>query len=258
MDDMMQLPPELQGHLLRVLESSIPVRTRAQLFKWAQGQLQAIAPHGLMTCLVLDDALTVQHTHCLQGVVIAERALAHLNDPVNGMVLKVARRCRKHGLTSMDFTADQAAQVPLFADVAQEWDQLKLGHALFLDTGSLAGEMSSFFALLGLCTPPDAAQHLVLRALVPQLHVSLLRVQHQLLAQTPAPVAPAESPVLTDRQAEVLHWVQQGKTNFEIALILDISVLTVKNHLQKLFKRLNVHNRVQAVARHMEMGELSK
>jgi len=29
--------------------------------------------------------------------------------------------------------------------------------------------------------------------------------------------------------------------------------LTVKNHLQKLFKRLNVHNRAQAVARLMEL-----
>jgi DNA-binding CsgD family transcriptional regulator len=34
-------------------------------------------------------------------------------------------------------------------------------------------------------------------------------------------------------------------------VILELSPLTVKNHLQKLFKRLNVHNRTQAVAKRM-------
>jgi DNA-binding CsgD family transcriptional regulator len=48
-----------------------------------------------------------------------------------------------------------------------------------------------------------------------------------------------------------MNWVQQGKTNFEIALILEVSPLTVKNHLQKLFKRLDVHNRTHAVAKRM-------
>jgi DNA-binding CsgD family transcriptional regulator len=60
-----------------------------------------------------------------------------------------------------------------------------------------------------------------------------------------------EAWALTTRQLEILNWVQQGKTNFEIAAILEVSPLTVKNHLQKLFKRLDVHNRTQAVAKVM-------
>jgi DNA-binding CsgD family transcriptional regulator len=32
---------------------------------------------------------------------------------------------------------------------------------------------------------------------------------------------------------------------------MSVSPLTVKNHLQKLFKRLDVHNRTQAVAKVM-------
>jgi transcriptional regulator EpsA len=132
---------------------------------------------------------------------------------------------------------------------------------MFLDTGPLAGDMSSFFGVLGLQQKPDLAQHLVMQALLPQLHVALLRVQHHAMDDTAIAVQAqpvSDSPTLTDRQSEILHWVRQGKTNFEIALILDISVLTVKNHLQKLFKRLNVHNRVQAVARIMEMGDSVK
>jgi DNA-binding CsgD family transcriptional regulator len=46
----------------------------------------------------------------------------------------------------------------------------------------------------------------------------------------------------------IMQWVRAGKTNAEIGMILDISAFTVKNHLQRIFKKLNVFNRAQAVA----------
>ena len=54
---------------------------------------------------------------------------------------------------------------------------------------------------------------------------------------------------LTPREAEVLQWVAMGKTNSEIAFILHISAFTVKNHMQRLFQKLNVSNRAQAVSK---------
>jgi DNA-binding CsgD family transcriptional regulator len=53
---------------------------------------------------------------------------------------------------------------------------------------------------------------------------------------------------LTTRQAEVLHWVAQGKTNEEIATILKCSFHTVKTHLKEIFHRLSVPNRAAAIA----------
>lgn len=53
---------------------------------------------------------------------------------------------------------------------------------------------------------------------------------------------------LTHRQAEVLHWIAEGKTNDEISFILGCSFFTVKNHLRKIFQRLNVHSRTAAAA----------
>jgi transcriptional regulator EpsA len=194
-------------------------------------------------------------------VVLDETVLTKLNDPEDGFTVRVARHCREFGLRSFDFYADHASVGQQWQGLVQEWADLKMGHAMFLDTGPLAGGLSSFFGVLGLKQKPDQTQHMVMRALLPQLHVALLRVQHYatLTAPETAPVAePIDAPTLTDRQLEILHWVRQGKTNFEIALILEISVLTVKNHLQKLFKRLNVHNRVQAVARIMELDEPGK
>jgi DNA-binding CsgD family transcriptional regulator len=53
---------------------------------------------------------------------------------------------------------------------------------------------------------------------------------------------------LTKRQAEVLHWMAQGKTNDEIATILACSFFTVKTHTKDIFQRLDVHNRTGAAA----------
>jgi DNA-binding NarL/FixJ family response regulator len=51
---------------------------------------------------------------------------------------------------------------------------------------------------------------------------------------------------LTERQTEVLALIAVGATNDEIADKLCISPHTVKTHLYKIFKKINVPNRVQA------------
>jgi non-specific serine/threonine protein kinase len=52
---------------------------------------------------------------------------------------------------------------------------------------------------------------------------------------------------LTEREVEVLHWVATGMSNWEIAQRLSISVLTVKTHLTRIFTKLNVKSRIQAI-----------
>jgi DNA-binding CsgD family transcriptional regulator len=53
---------------------------------------------------------------------------------------------------------------------------------------------------------------------------------------------------LTARETEILHWVSEGKSNQEIAAILDLSIHTVKTHLKRSFLKLGVENRTAAVA----------
>lgn len=53
---------------------------------------------------------------------------------------------------------------------------------------------------------------------------------------------------LTAREKEILMWVKEGKNNWEIASILDITQDTVKYHLKNIFQKLNVSNRSQAVS----------
>jgi DNA-binding CsgD family transcriptional regulator len=64
-------------------------------------------------------------------------------------------------------------------------------------------------------------------------------------------------PGLSLREQEIMHWVCMGKTNPEIGQILDISYFTVKNHLQRMFRKLDVMNRAQAVAKFERMIQRS-
>jgi DNA-binding NarL/FixJ family response regulator len=57
---------------------------------------------------------------------------------------------------------------------------------------------------------------------------------------------------LTPREAEILSWVVQGKTNPEIGIILGIQLTTVKKHLESIFAQLGVENRTAAVTLALE------
>jgi DNA-binding NarL/FixJ family response regulator len=59
---------------------------------------------------------------------------------------------------------------------------------------------------------------------------------------------------LTVREKEILAWVKEGKNNWEIASILDITQDTVKFHLKNIFQKLNVANRSQAIAAALEQN----
>ncbi|HZO84662.1 MAG TPA: response regulator transcription factor [Verrucomicrobiae bacterium] len=68
-----------------------------------------------------------------------------------------------------------------------------------------------------------------------------------------ASAKPLEKLGLTEREAEVLLWVAQGKSNGDIAIILGMAEPTVKRHLSNLFPKLGVEGRNAATVRALEV-----
>lgn len=64
---------------------------------------------------------------------------------------------------------------------------------------------------------------------------------------------PLETLGLTPREAEVLLWVTQGKSNSEIASILGAAENTIKKHLQNIFEKMGVDTRNAASLRALEV-----
>lgn len=63
---------------------------------------------------------------------------------------------------------------------------------------------------------------------------------------------PLQTLGLSPREAEILLWVAQGKTNYETGVILDISAATVKKHMEHVYAKLGVETRNAATLRALE------
>ncbi|MEO6118928.1 MAG: XrtB/PEP-CTERM-associated transcriptional regulator EpsA [Methylotenera sp.] len=92
-------------------------------------------------------------------------------------------------------------------------------------------------------------QDSIMGLIMPHIDNVLRRIQHL----EPLDIADESNDIphlsgLTARELEIIHWVKSGKTNQEIGMILHISQNTVKSHLKRIFQKLNVTRRAQAVA----------
>jgi DNA-binding CsgD family transcriptional regulator len=59
---------------------------------------------------------------------------------------------------------------------------------------------------------------------------------------------------LSEKQIEILHWVAEGKTDWEIGQIMDINYRKISNYLRKIYRKLKVVNRTQAAAKAVRLG----
>ena len=99
----------------------------------------------------------------------------------------------------------------------------------------------SFFSFIGSGVANGSHYHMILRHVSPYLHEAMCR------ATSPAS-APKSRPALSQREVEVLTWAMEGKTNWEISVILSISERTVKFHIQNVMSKLQASSRAHAVA----------
>ena len=120
------------------------------------------------------------------------------------------------------------------------------------------GRALSLFAFA--CRPGSAGprQTYLAQLLAPSMHAAWVRTQLQRRAENGgAGERAGGGSILTVRELDILKWIYLGKSNYEIGAILKISPLTVKNHVQKILRKLNVVNRTQAVGKSLELRLLN-
>jgi predicted ATPase/DNA-binding CsgD family transcriptional regulator len=101
---------------------------------------------------------------------------------------------------------------------------------------------------------------LVNDAPLPDFKTTLSALQIELLDFVPGSSPATESPLiepLTERELEVLHLIGQGLSNPAIAEQLVISIGTVKAHTNRIYGKLGVTNRVEAVTKAQALSLLS-
>jgi transcriptional regulator EpsA len=237
---------ELESLMLN-LDASLRIHTRHQFFTWTQGLLQDLVKHKLLICAARHARQEPFH---VDAVVAPPLEPSSLSDAFRQDVTLVPHLIK---------TWEENRFQPVICDtgpgghftrsvLARELSLAGAERVLAHGTYDAFGKVASLFLFANRAGTIGPKQVRLAELLVPFLHLSWLRFQISWPAKSEG-AAPAGRRILTEREQEILNWIHVGKSNIEIGAILEISPLTVKNHVQKILRKLNVQNRAQAVGR---------
>jgi transcriptional regulator EpsA len=251
MIDLPLLSPTNAEVMIRLIETSVAVRHRPQFFAWAQSGLQSLLPHQVLVCgAYLRETRTLDFD-VFNSVVVAPEAMALLANPQSDLWCGLIR-CWVDGggkpvqVESSDLTA--------VIDEGEARQLLSTGLTSLLVHGvarpQRADELETMFLFASTTPQLTSRSRLLAEMLLPHLHSTWLRMKAGPIQ--PEPVTPLRRDdaraLITEREAQILSGVREGKTNQQIGAELGISALTVKNHVQKILRKLGAANRAQAVA----------
>jgi transcriptional regulator EpsA len=237
------------------LDASLRVHARPHFFSWTQGLLQSLIRHELLVCalcqgkppaLRVDSFSTMSPDPAMLGDLFARDA------SVSSALLKAWEDRRYQPVVCDTGTGGLLACGPFGREVERLGASQLLGHGVH----DAEGRPVTFFTFACRAGTVGPRQVHLVQLIVPLLHAAWVRTQLTKRTETGID-KPAGAGVLTARELDILRWIYLGKSNFEIGAILKISPLTVKNHVQKILRKLNVVNRTQAIGKALELRVLS-
>ena len=242
-----------------IARESLRVAGHLQLLFWLQGEFQRSVPHQIFIA-AWGDLSSGPMQYDLVSSIPSVRTDNVTHQDISPLIGGLFGKWVENGTTPIGARFEDGLRL---GSEAEEREKLKafqtMQSALVHGIRDARSEEDCLYVFFS--TDPVIARSSLenLRVLLPFVDSASRRVAH-LPGQTPEiPQQSAkETPTdfgLSGRELEIMHWVEKGKTNFEIGMILDISTFTVKNHLQRVFRKLTVTNRAQAVSRLQRQAE---
>lgn len=257
------IAPDQSEVLLRVIEAAPQVCRRHQFFVWTQGDFQRWLPHKISICGSYDRDQRDVVFDIFNSIPLPDAVVQGLRSIRSDVV--------QAGLIAWRKSRSQAAVLSLRRDVLPQplsLALLELGYDQIMVHGltrpGRADELESFFMFAQPRAEYGETTQQALDMLLPCVHMAYQRVcvtERQMDSGRSMSFAssgqglPRPTPI-TEREREILLWVRDGLSNQQISEKLGISALTVKNHVQKILRKLGAANRAQAVAKAMTMNAL--
>lgn len=254
MEPVVILSAREQEYLLGAIEAAVRIRDLRQFFLWTQGQLQALLPHQLMLCLQLDGSGAVLRVEPIHAGRFDGATLRMLTQPGDGLAARLAVHYRDSERLPAITGGGRRAGDATLEQYRRELQQFGFDHLVVHGSGCNGGG-GTLFALCGWHSAPTSRHAYFLALLLPHLHLALLRLSglESGVSRRALATAGGGARALSGRELEILGWLREGKSNFEVGSILGISPITVKNHLQRIYRALGVSNRTHALARCIDM-----
>ena len=241
-----------------VVHRVLDVRSDADLGALARGALQNYIGHDVMVAAWGDFHIGLVHydLYCVDSTIQAENVEAGPFYPVLDQLFQSWISCGRIPLVlNAQGLKDAWALCPPRADavVVLSTMQSVMVHGI----QDQRGRHDSLYAFFSAAPKSHRDETYAVKILVPYIDFALRQVVIPLPRREShgAPgkdgrgaIGEARQERLTEREVEIMEWVALGKTNSEIGGILNLSSFTIKNHMQRIFKKLDVFNRIQAVA----------
>lgn len=232
-----------------ILEYSLKVHTTHQFYCWTQGILQNLIRHELLICALRKGESSAVHVDSF-STTTSQPALINVvfgQDTVLVPDLMKAWEENHFQPVIRDVRVETGSSD---SGLVRELNRINANEILAHGTHDAFGKPMSFFLFACRSGSNSLKQVHLARLLVPSLHAAWLHTQLVRPAVTESVRTQAGGrDLLTSREQEILGWIYRGKSNIEIGIILGLSPFTVKNHVQKILRRLNVLNRAQAVGK---------
>ncbi len=252
------LTPDQASAFLEVVDASLRIKKKAQFFSWLQGHFQFLLPHEVLLCGFAIGAGRVFSLETFSSTrYVTDAHVTIAMDEESGVLMKA--------IQSWQHTAQPVLVDPYLKDGhfgsftvpkidAGNLQESELRNLAAYGLSSADGSISSFFCFSRVAGELSANHAYMLELLVPYLHSVLMRVSEGMANINEVLGDGATAGLITAREKEILQWVHTGKSNWEIATILEISPLTVKNHMQNILRKLDVQNRSHAAAKASRLG----
>jgi transcriptional regulator EpsA len=237
-----------------IVETSLQVNQRHQFFRWSQGILQTLLPHEILVCLVAGSRKGQLESHYFSATRYFQDAqFREFVDPACGLVVEVSSWWKRNGGPVV--LDRSAALVEEVLPTMSKFEANELRNAVIHGVWDTRGEVAGIYLMSRVPVAEGTRRiPLFLEMLVPTIHSTFART---LRAEGPGrPAAPVMNSIVRAREVQVLRLIRAGKTNAEIAQVLELSPWTVKNHLHNILKKLGADNRGHAVASAISMGIL--
>jgi transcriptional regulator EpsA len=248
-------PLELEALMLN-LDASLRVHARHQFFTWTQGLLQNLVKHELLICALRNGEPLLFQVDSFATSPVEPAPFVEMFRRDTSLVPHLIKTWEDnyfHPVVCDMGNTTQFAQTPLARELNRVGTTVALAHGTY----DIFGKVASFFVFACKADAIGPRQTYLTELVTPFLHLAWLRTQINRPAADGASAHPGAPALLTTREQEILRWIHLGKSNIEIGAILGISPLTVKNHVQKILRKLNVQNRAQAVGRGLALRILS-
>ena len=235
--------------LLLNMDASLNVHERMHFFGWTQGLLQGLVPHSALICALRATNSAAFRVDAFSTLVPDTARLGKLLLTDAATMPGLVTLWAEQNFNPVIRTVDEIGAM-LGNAFTREIKRIGATHLSLHGSPSVDREANGFYMFARGPREVIRKEAYILELVVPFLHAAWVRAQTTGAPHRASSAVPAA--VLTEREREILKWVYNGKSNGEVGAILAISPLTVKNHVQKILRKLNVVNRAQAVGKALE------